>query len=65
MIRSYVVTNSFVSFGALMSVLEAAGVGTLNERITIASWFCWARRRVAAETERLEAVALPPPLFRH
>jgi hypothetical protein len=42
MIRSYVVTNSFVAFGGLMFVLEGVGVGTLNERITIASWFCWA-----------------------
>jgi uncharacterized membrane protein len=42
MIRSYVVTTGFVTFRVLFLVLEAAGVGTLNERLTIASWFCWA-----------------------
>ena len=49
MIRSYVVTNGFVFFGALLFVLEAAGVGTLNERITIASWFSWAIPLLAIE----------------
>ena len=41
--------DAFVSFGALLFVLEAAGVGTLNERITIASWFCWAIPLLATE----------------
>ena len=42
MIRSYVVTTAFVTFRVLFLILESAGVGSLNERLTIASWFCWA-----------------------
>jgi Predicted membrane protein (DUF2306) len=42
MIRSYVVTFAFVNFRILAGVLEAAGVGTLVERLNAASWFCWA-----------------------
>ena len=49
MIRSYVVTTAFVTFRVLFLVLEAAGVGTLNERLTIASWFCWAIPLLATE----------------
>ena len=42
MIRSYVVTLAFVNFRILVGILEVAGVGTLPERLTAASWFCWA-----------------------
>jgi Predicted membrane protein (DUF2306) len=42
MIRSYVVTTAFVTFRILFLILESAGIGSLNERLTIASWFCWA-----------------------
>ena len=42
MIRSYVVTFAFVTFRALWTALQAAGVGTLHEQLAIASWFCWA-----------------------
>ena len=42
MIRSYVVTFAFVIFRALFGVLQAADVGTLQERLAACSWFCWA-----------------------
>jgi uncharacterized membrane protein len=42
MIRSYVVTFAFVTFRLLMGLLEQAHVGTLPERLAVASWFCWA-----------------------
>jgi uncharacterized membrane protein len=42
MIRSYVVTFAFVTFRALFGLLQAAGVGTLQERLAVSSWFCWA-----------------------
>ena len=42
MIRSYVVTFGFVFFRALVGVLNAMEVGTLYERLSAASWFCWA-----------------------
>ena len=42
MIRSYVVTFAFVNFRILVGILQVAGVGTLNEQLTAASWFCWA-----------------------
>jgi hypothetical protein len=42
MIRSYVVTTAFVTFRVFDDVLEAAGVGTVPQRLTVASWFCWA-----------------------
>jgi len=42
MIRSYVVTLAFVNFRILVGLLQGAGVGTLNEQLTAASWFCWA-----------------------
>lgn len=41
-IRSYVVTTGFISFRIIAGVLQAAGVGTLNEQLTVASWSCWA-----------------------
>lgn len=42
MIRSYVVTFGFVFFRILVGILTALEVGTLFERLTAASWFCWA-----------------------
>jgi hypothetical protein len=42
MIRSYVVTFAFVTFRLLAGLLERAQVGTLPERLAVASWFCWA-----------------------
>ena len=42
MIRSYVVTFAFVNFRILAGILQAAGVGTLQEQLAVASWFCWA-----------------------
>jgi len=42
MIRSYVVTTAFVSFRVLFEALEAAGVGTIGERLAASAWFCWA-----------------------
>jgi hypothetical protein len=42
MIRSYVVTFAFVTFRSLWSILQRAGVGTTQEQLGVASWFCWA-----------------------
>ena len=42
MIRSYTVTFAFVTFRALWTALQAAGIGTQNEQLAVASWFCWA-----------------------
>lgn len=42
MIRSYVVTLGFVFFRMFVGVTSALEVGTLFERLTAASWFCWA-----------------------
>ena len=42
MIRSYVVTFGFVFFRILVGVLQATGVGSLQEQLAAASWFCWA-----------------------
>jgi hypothetical protein len=42
MIRSYVVTFAFVNFRIVTSVLQAAGIGTFQEQLTLASWVCWA-----------------------
>ena len=42
MIRSYVVTFAFVTFRIFAGVAQAAGVGTLQEQLAAASWFCWA-----------------------
>lgn len=41
MIRSYVVTFGFVFFRIFFGAMEAAGVGTVLERLAAASWFCW------------------------
>ena len=42
MIRSYVVTFAFVTFRIFAGVAQATGVGTLQEQLAAASWFCWA-----------------------
>jgi uncharacterized membrane protein len=42
MIRSYVVTFAFVTFRIFAGVAQAVGVGTLQEQLAAASWFCWA-----------------------
>ena len=42
MIRSYVVTLAFVVFRAIVAVLSIAGVGSLPDRLALASWACWA-----------------------
>ena len=42
MIRSYVVTTAFISFRVLFLMLESAGAGTVNERLALSSWLCWA-----------------------
>ena len=49
MVRSYVATTAFITFRALFAVLNAAAVGTLNERLTVCSWFCWAIPLLACE----------------
>jgi hypothetical protein len=41
MVRSYVVTFSFVIFRILVDVLGITGTGTIVERLTAASWLCW------------------------
>ncbi len=42
MIRSYVVTTAFISFRVFFLMLESAGTGTVNERLALSSWLCWA-----------------------
>ena len=42
MIRSYVVTFAFVVFRMVMVFLTSLNVGTLVDRLNVASWFCWA-----------------------
>ena len=37
-----VVTTAFVTFRVFFLLLQNAGVGTLNEQLGAASWFCWA-----------------------
>ena len=49
MLRSYVVTFAFVWFRVLSSVLQASEIGTVQERIALASWFCWAVPLLVAE----------------
>jgi hypothetical protein len=50
MIRSYVVTFGFVLFRLIDGVLDLANVGTLPERLTAASWMCWAVPLMITET---------------
>src|SRR5262245_37425316 len=42
MIRSYVVTMAFVTFRLVEDILEAKGIGTQAERLSLMSWACWA-----------------------
>ena len=42
MIRSYVVTFAFVTFRAMLALLQTAQVGARAEQFAMASWFCWA-----------------------
>ncbi len=42
MIRSYVVTFGFVMFRIIVGVTSAIEIGTIVERLTVASWACWA-----------------------
>jgi hypothetical protein len=42
MTRSYVVTFGFVFFRIFAGVMQATGVGSLQEQLAAASWFCWA-----------------------
>jgi uncharacterized membrane protein len=49
MIRSYVVTFAFVSFRIFAGILQAAQVGTLQEQLGAASWFCWAAPLLVTE----------------
>jgi hypothetical protein len=42
MIRSYVVTLAFVIFRAIVAVLSILGVGSLQDRLALASWASWA-----------------------
>jgi hypothetical protein len=65
MVRSYVVTFAFVNFRMLVGILQAAGVGTLAEQISAASWFCWAVPLLLTEAvlqgRKIVAVARPRP----
>jgi len=49
MIRSYVVTFGFVFFRIFIGIAQATGIGTLQEQLTAASWFCWAAPLLATE----------------
>jgi hypothetical protein len=49
MIRSYVVTLAFVVFRAMVAVLSAFDVGSLPDRLAVASWLCWAAPLVLLE----------------
>jgi hypothetical protein len=49
MIRSYVVTFGFVFFRIFTGVLQATGVGNLQEQLAAASWFCWAAPLLVTE----------------
>ena len=42
MIRSYVVTLAFVVFRELVALLSVLGVGSVPDRLALASWACWA-----------------------
>ncbi len=41
MIRSYVVTFSFVFFQATLQILDLVKVGTTTERLIVATWLSW------------------------
>ena len=50
MIRSYVVTFAFVTFRIFAGIAQVTGIGTLQEQLAAASWFCWAVPLLIAET---------------
>jgi Predicted membrane protein (DUF2306) len=41
MIRSYVLTSTFVIFRAITAILQMAEVGTIVERMSFAGWISW------------------------
>jgi hypothetical protein len=49
MIRSYVVTFGFVFFRIFAGIMQVTGVGTLQEQLAAASWFCWAAPLLVTE----------------
>jgi len=49
MIRSYVVTLAFVFFRIFDGITEGLDIGTSIERVTAASWICWALPLLIAE----------------
>jgi hypothetical protein len=49
MVRSYVVTFSFVFFEATLQILDLAKLGTTAERMVVASWVSWSVPLLVAE----------------
>src|SRR5262249_48854483 len=49
MIRSYVVTFSFVFFEVILQILDLAKLGTTTERLIVASWLSWSVPLLIAE----------------
>lgn len=49
MIRSYVVTFSFVFFEAIIQILDLVRIGTTTERLTVASWLSWSGPLIITE----------------
>ena len=49
MIRSYVVTFGFVFFRIFAGIMQVSGVGSLQEQLAAASWFCWAAPLLVTE----------------
>ncbi len=49
MIRSYVVTFGFVFFRIFAGIMQATGIGSLEEQLSAASWFCWAAPLLVTE----------------
>ena len=49
MIRSYVVTFGFVFFRIFAGITQVIGVGSQQEQLAAASWFCWAAPLLVTE----------------
>jgi hypothetical protein len=49
MVRSYVVTLSFVFFEATLQILDFAKIGTTADRMVVASWISWSIPLLIAE----------------
>ncbi len=49
MIRSYVVTFGFVFFRIFVAATSIMEIGDIRERLTVASWICWAFPLLVAE----------------